>query len=414
MKKVYTVIFQVIFLLLAVDLYAVDLSLSASDLAAERGDENGLNPSGKGIHLFIRKKPDIKSVLLVQSLKDPLGEEDNYAYRALEWNQFNGDELRLLNGKLLQSEGAKYSLISSTVVNHPVLGECFEIYIPPVIQYGYSWTENGTVTVGKGTFINIRTFERKYADYKGEFKDNPFTFDFSIPEKNELPPTQDKAPEKQEEEKSAPEKIEASSGYSTAAAQKFSEIADRGNGLLTFSGGPETLPDDLIRLLENVEDKKKVDIVFAIDTTGSMKDDLEKLKNEWVPRLMEQAQEFGRLRLGLLLYRDYTDNYLYRNLPVKWFDFTDDVDAFYKNLKSVYIEGNEGGDEPEAVYEALYAGLNFYEWDEEAVKKIILIGDAEPHARPRGTAKKITQEMVTTQAEEDNITLDCIIVPNKI
>ena len=31
--------------------------------------------------------------------------------------------------------------------------------------------------IGKGTFINIRTFEKKYADYSGNFMDSPFMFD---------------------------------------------------------------------------------------------------------------------------------------------------------------------------------------------------------------------------------------------
>ena len=138
---------------------------------------------------------------------------------------------------------------------------------------------------------------------------------------------------------------------------------------------------------------------------------MDTLKNEWVPKLFEQAKKFGDLRLGLLFYRDYNDSYSFKGLPVKYFDFTRYPQQFEKCLATAVIRGNEGGDVPEAVYEALYAALKYYDWRKDASKKIILIGDAEPHPSPRGS-KKITQEYVTTLAAEKGIVLDCIIVPD--
>ena len=135
----------------------------------------------------------------------------------------------------------------------------------------------------------------------------------------------------------------------------------------------------------SINPKNKADVVFAIDATGSMKDDIEKLRSEWIPRLISSLKDFGSIRLGLLLYRDYPDNFRYRGIPVRFFDFTNDIKVFERNLNSFIIRGNEGGDIPEAVYEALYGSLEFYQWDKEAQKKIILIGDAEPHPVPRGT-----------------------------
>src|SRR5574344_951335 len=49
-----------------------------------------------GYHLYIRKLPEIESVMLTETTKDPDGKSDNYAYRALEYNQINGDEIRFL------------------------------------------------------------------------------------------------------------------------------------------------------------------------------------------------------------------------------------------------------------------------------------------------------------------------------
>ena len=163
--------------------------------------------------------------------------------------------------------------------------------------------------------------------------------------------------------------------------------------------------------MDDISPKDKVDVIFALDTTGSMKDDLNALRTEWVPKLIEQLKEFGDIRLGLVCYRDYGDNYSFKNLPVKLFDFTDNIDEFIKNLNVPIIRGTEGGDVPEAVYEALFAGLSYYQWRADAQKRIILMGDAEPHPYPRGVTK-VSQDTVLNLAEEKDIQIDCIIVPN--
>ena len=345
----------------------------------------------KGVNLFIRKKGDINSVMLVETTKDPEGKSDNFAFRATEFNEINGNEIRLLDGKVLKSEYSKYTLMSSTPVHSEKLGECFQIYIPRTIVFGYPWARNGSATIGKGTFINIRTFSKKYGDYSGEFQDNPYMFDFVEPVKEET--------------------VFITSDYSPQAADSFSRIAEFGKGKLIYSKGPESISDDLKKSVDEFKDCPLVDIVFAVDTTGSMDDDMEMLQKKWIPEFMNQYNEFSDLQAGLLFYRDYNDDYHFKNLPVKIFPFTKDLTVFTRNLNSVRIKGFEGGDKPEAVYEALYASMTYFDWRENSKKKVILIGDAEPHSSPRGS-KKISQEMVAALSEEKDITLDCIILPD--
>ncbi len=357
----------------------------------------------QGYHLFVRKLPDVESIMLVETTKDPAGKNDNYAYRALEYNKINGDEIRYLNGKKLESEYSKFSLIDSTPEPDEQFGESFHIYIPHQMQYGYPWSRNGKITIDKGTFINIRAFEKKYADYTGEYYDNAYMFDLGP--KVKIPHEQKTEPEKQPEKEEIPILTD---DYNPVASAKFSEISD----FLTYSKGPETIVDDIMSALDNINPKNMVDVVFAIDATGSMKDDIEQLRKEWVPRLIDSLKDFKDIRFGLLLYRDYGDNFKYKNLPVKFFDFTYDVGIFNKNLNGFRINGKEGGDIPEAVYEALYASLEFYAWRNDAQKKIILIGDAEPHPTPRGT-KKYTKELVQKIAAEKQIKIDAIITPDE-
>ena len=359
----------------------------------------------QGYHLFVKKLPKVESVMLVETTKDPAGKNDSYAYRALEYNKINGDEIRFLNGKKLESEYSKFSLIDSTPEADEQFGEAFHIYIPHQMQYGYPWSRNGKVTIGRGTFINIRAFEKKYADYTGEYYDNAYMFDLGPKIKIPHEPKPEPEPEEQPEKEEIPILTD---DYNPIASAKFSEISD----FLTYSKGPETIVDDIMDAINNINPKNMVDVVFAIDATGSMKDDIEQLRKEWIPRLIDSLKDFKDIRFGLLLYRDYGDNFKYKNLPVKFFDFTEDIGIFNKNLNGFKINGKEGGDIPEAVYEALYASLEFYAWRQDAQKKIILIGDAEPHPTPRGT-KKYTKELVQKTSAEKQIKIDAIITPDE-
>lgn len=342
-----------------------------------------------GYHLYIKKLPRIMSVLLTETTKDPNGKADNYAYRTKEYNPINGDEVRYLDGKPLVSEGAKYSLVDSSVEYLEDFGAAFHFYIPSTIIYGYEWSRNGEIQIDKGTFINIRTFEKPYADYSGNFMDNPFMFDL---ETRKLP-------------KKEPEFV-LTDEYNPLASEKFKEVSEN----VIYSKGPETIIEDIKNILEQEKDKNNLDVVFAIDATGSMKNDIEKLKNDLMPALEEIFASAPDVRIGLLFYRDYSDNFDYKGLPVKMFGFTSNITTFSKNLNSIRIYGLEGGDTPEAVYEAMFAASEFYNWRTTSFKRIILIGDAEPHPTPRKSGK-YSKEFVQSLADAKKIKINAILLP---
>ncbi|MBO4546473.1 MAG: VWA domain-containing protein [Treponema sp.] len=377
---------------LAVSLCAQNnLLITPQDLRVEKV-ENGCN-------LFIRKKPGLESVMLTETTKDPLGKEDNYAYRAKEWNSTNGDEKRILDGEVLDSKTkGLYFLVDSTAQDDAQFGKAFVIFVPDELVFGYDWSRHGTVQVGMGTFINIRGFEKPFCDYTGSFYDNPYMFNL---EKRTRPRP---APEPEPE----PEVVVLTDEYNPVAADKFKEFSD----MLIYSKGPDSLLDDIVTVLRGINPKDKVDVVFALDATGSMKDDIERLRGEMIPRLAHELESFGDVRFGLLLYRDYGDNFWTKGLPVKYFDFTKSLDDFLVSLNSFRIIGTEGGDIPEPVYEALYASMDFYNWRDDAQKKIILIGDAEPHPKPRRSGK-YSKELVEKTAREKNVSITAIITPDE-
>lgn len=384
------------------------LRITAGNVRLVRDKKNG------GYHLYVKKLPNVNSILLTETTKDPEGKSDSYAYRAQEYNSINGDEIRYLDGKKLESEGAKYSLVDSTPENTSFFGPAFHIYIPETIVYGYEWSRNGQVKIGKGTFINIRSFEKPYADYTGDYMDSPFMFDLKVTKRVVKKPAPKPAPKVQPkpdpEPINEPEPVDEpetvlTDDYNPVASEKFKEFSDD----IIYSKGPETIIEDIRGLLDDIEDKDNLDLVFAIDATGSMKNDLDKLKTDMYPLLTELFGNTPGARVGLLFYRDYGDTFKYMDLPVKVFPFTSNFTSFSKNLNSIRIYGKEGGDIPEAVYEAMYASCEFYSWRNTAQKKIILIGDAEPHPTPRGIGR-YSKDYVMGIAESRKIKIHSILL----
>ena len=368
MKK-YSII-CLLFVISGYFLYAQDLTIGQGDLRLE------LRADG-GFHLFIRKKPDITSVLLTESTRDPAMRADNYAYRAGEWNPVNGDEIRLLNGVPISRESRVFSLVSSTVVNHRELGAAFHIYIPYILYYGYEGGRHGEVYLTDGTFLNIRAFALPYADYRGAFRDNPFVLEA-----------------RQEPLPGPPEGT-----YMREAVEAFTEIARTGGGDLIYSRTPDDVTD-LIRTILQRERGKAIDIVICLDTTNSMRKYIDLLRTKLISMLNELLGSFSSFNIGMVLYKDYYDEYLTRIVP-----FTTDFARFQRDLNAIRVGG--GGDIPEAVYEALYDGATRFSWEAES-RIMILIGDAPPHPRPRG---KITGEMAKNAAEERDIKVHAILLP---
>ncbi len=386
-----------------------NLTITPDDIRLEVAENGGWN-------LFVRKKAGLESVLLTETTKGTDPQATNYTYRAKEFNNVNGNEIRLLDGEILDSDYSRYSLVDSTAQQDTVFGESFLIFIPEILLYGYPWSRNGEVTVGMGTFVNIRAFEKQYADYTGSFEDNPYMFDFFAPPLTEDTPEQiqeqiAESPTEEDSKEAVVAKPVLTNIYSSKAAEAFDSIA---TGMMTYSKGPESIVEDVMKSFEDIPKDEQADVVFAIDATGSMWDDIERLKKELVPALSEELKSRHNVRLGLLFYRDFTDNYRFQGLPVQLSPFTENENEFFSKLNNMSIrEGSFlGGDIPEAVYEALYASMRYYSWNKDAYKKIILIGDAEPHESPRGIYG-VSKETVDNMSKMYDITIDAIITPNR-
>jgi hypothetical protein len=124
------------------------------------------------------------------------------------------------------------------------------------------------------------------------------------------------------------------------------------------------------------EPRARLDLVFLVDATGSMADEIDKLKatlrsiSAEVSRLPSQPD----LCFGLVAYRDKGDAFLLRS-----HDLTDDVGGFLQNALHP-LRASAGGDYPEAMNEAFHETVHNLSWrGEGATRMVVLLADAPPH-----------------------------------
>jgi Mg-chelatase subunit ChlD len=125
----------------------------------------------------------------------------------------------------------------------------------------------------------------------------------------------------------------------------------------------------------NPPSRAKLDLVFLVDATGSMGDEIDKLKSS----LRSITEEVARLPshpdlcLGLVAYRDRGDDFFVRS-----HDLTNDVNAYQGELNALQAGG--GGDEPEAMNEALHEAVHHISWrGDQTTRLVVLVADAPPH-----------------------------------
>jgi hypothetical protein len=174
-----------------------------------------------------------------------------------------------------------------------------------------------------------------------------------------------------------------SSAIAPAMPMPSQSVAQRslpGGGVI--SGVPQNFAD-YIAHLQNTG----IDVVFAIDATGSM---------VWVhKKVHERMQTLARYirslvplaRFGIIAYRDYSDREFVIRSSQPSFDIRKAVNFIGK------IDALGGGDIPEAVTEALRQAEKKTAWRAGAQRVVIVIGDAPPHPHEMTEAAQIAERM---------------------
>lgn len=144
---------------------------------------------------------------------------------------------------------------------------------------------------------------------------------------------------------------------------------------------------------------RQVDVVFAVDTTGSMGGLLDGAKRTvWsIANHIRKTDANASVRIGLVAYRDVGDDYV-----TKDFALTSDLDAVFAELSSYQAQG--GGDTPENVDAALDVTLHKMQWRDGAKKLVFLVGDAPPASR----GEVPTFDVLAREAGARNIIINTI------
>jgi TolB-like protein len=118
-----------------------------------------------------------------------------------------------------------------------------------------------------------------------------------------------------------------------------------------------------------------LDLLFIMDTTGSMGEEIERLKAtiEIINLNLASLATRPALRFGMVLYKDQLDEeYVTRIIPL-----TNDLALFQNQLSEVTAGG--GGDRPEDLQAALEAALKKIDWNSDGVRLAFIITDAPAH-----------------------------------
>lgn len=117
----------------------------------------------------------------------------------------------------------------------------------------------------------------------------------------------------------------------------------------------------------------RFDLAIVLDTTGSMGDEIEFLKNELQAIVAYLRREHAGLdlRLALVAYRDEGDIFVTRT-----YGFSGSVEEMQRRLGQQ--RGDGGGDYPEAMDQALGRAMTL-DWRPNSVRSLMLVADAPPH-----------------------------------
>ena len=161
--------------------------------------------------------------------------------------------------------------------------------------------------------------------------------------------------------------------YPDTFSYKVNVSKDKANTELTLDRQGSRNKEIILDLNQSKENEVPVDIVFVMDTTGSMGEEIQRLKNTIeIINLNLAGESQNQVQFGMVLYRDKKESYLTKVIPL-----TNDLEKFKKELNKV--DAASGGDYPEDLQSALKDCLKEIEWRQNSIRLSFIITDAPPH-----------------------------------
>jgi hypothetical protein len=175
-------------------------------------------------------------------------------------------------------------------------------------------------------------------------------------------------------------KAELWAGFFDQKAYKKVEAEAWVNGKRYELGSPKPAKEgiNIHEIKVSCDAPNNVDIVWAVDATGSMGDEIEYLKVELLDVINRAKRNNPSLdfSMGTVFYRDKGDEYVTKSSQLSG-NISKTVDFIRKQ------SAGGGGDYPEAVHSALEEAIFAQKWRDNAVARIcFLVLDASPHQDP--------------------------------
>ena len=158
--------------------------------------------------------------------------------------------------------------------------------------------------------------------------------------------------------------------------EQFTISVNEPNGKLLYQKdfAADVIHVDIV-LNRPAERIKNLDVLFMVDATGSMGDEIAYLKSELEDIIggLNRGIQLNT-RTSLVFYRDHGDEYVVRD-----FGFSSNLTAVKANLSKQFAGG--GGDFEEAVEEAMESAIYQQQWTTQgpSAKLMFMILDAPPH-----------------------------------
>ena len=183
------------------------------------------------------------------------------------------------------------------------------------------------------------------------------------------------------------------------SAEEYSVSVDIGDTtveLIVHRQGPRVVEIPLDYQPE-LEMTPTLDIVYILDTTGSMREEIQRLLATigHIRDNLSVMKSKPRVRFGMVLYRDKGSNYVTRMVPL-----TENINSFTRELRKVTAAG--GGDIREDLESALKVTMMDMNWSPDGLRLGFIITDAPPQLKYRGSTSYIRS---TLEAKRQGIKL---------
>jgi Mg-chelatase subunit ChlD len=164
------------------------------------------------------------------------------------------------------------------------------------------------------------------------------------------------------------------SGSLKVTVDAWARISTGSGAIAVTSKGAADIPDLMVEINRaGIPGQVPVDLVYVVDTTGSMGNDIAAAKAQMRNTLADLTSRNPDRRVGIVAYKDRGDPYTAMVvLPLE-------VDGGKIEAGIDWLRTGGGGDLREHVYAGLDTALQQQPWREGTSRHIVLIGDAPPH-----------------------------------